>query len=130
MDVAKVVAVLLCGGQALPELYGVDQVAAGRLPLVLVPTTAGTGSEVTPVAVITTGETTKAGMSLLACRVSAEEILAPLPEAPIGNTQFAGHLLEAVVKRSYMDGIQWQRTSLLERAERSAFFCCQRLADT
>ena len=96
MDVAKVVAVLLCGGQALSELYGVDQVAAGRLPLVLVPTTAGTGSEVTPVPVITTGETTKAGMSLLACRVS-EEILAPLPEAPIGNTRFAGHLLEAVL---------------------------------
>ncbi len=63
MDVAKVVATLLDGDQALADMYGVDLVTGGRLPLILVPTTAGTGSEVTPVAVITTGATTKAGVS-------------------------------------------------------------------
>lgn len=63
MDVAKVAAALLGGTQLLTEMYGVDQVKGARLPLVLVPTTAGTGSEVTPVAVVTTGETTKAGVS-------------------------------------------------------------------
>ncbi len=63
MDVAKTVAVLSVGKQSLPDLYGVNRVDSGRLPLILVPTTAGTGSEVTPIAVITTGATTKAGIS-------------------------------------------------------------------
>ena len=63
MDVAKVVSVLAKGQQDLPEIYGVGMVSGGRLPLFLAPTTAGTGSEVTPVAIITTGETTKAGVS-------------------------------------------------------------------
>lgn len=63
MDVAKVVSVLARGQQDLPAIYGVGLVSGDRLPLFLAPTTAGTGSEVTPVAIITTGETTKAGVS-------------------------------------------------------------------
>jgi alcohol dehydrogenase len=64
MDVAKLVAVLAGSTtQTLNDIFGVDLLTGQRLPLVLVPTTAGTGSEVTPVAVITTGETTKAGVS-------------------------------------------------------------------
>ena len=62
LDTAKLAAVLAREEQALDAMYGVDQVTASRLPLVLVPTTAGTGSEVTPIAIVTTGETTKAGV--------------------------------------------------------------------
>jgi len=62
MDVAKLVAVLMQSKQRLPDIYGIDQVEGGRLPLVLVPTTAGTGSEVTPISVVTTGATRKMGV--------------------------------------------------------------------
>jgi alcohol dehydrogenase len=63
MDVAKLVAVFAGSAQDLAAAYGVDKVAgARRLPLVQVPTTAGTGSEVTCVAIVTTGATTKMGV--------------------------------------------------------------------
>lgn len=62
MDVAKLLAILLGTTQPLSQMYGIGQVQGTRLPLVQMPTTAGTGSEVTPIAIVTTGETTKAGV--------------------------------------------------------------------
>jgi alcohol dehydrogenase len=62
MDVAKLVAFLSYSSQTLPEIYGVGMAKGKRLPLIQVTTTAGTGSEVTPIAIVTTGENEKKGV--------------------------------------------------------------------
>ncbi len=53
MDVAKPAAYLLGSGDDLDSIWGVDQAHGQRLALALVPTTAGTGSEATPISIIT-----------------------------------------------------------------------------
>jgi alcohol dehydrogenase class IV len=62
LDVAKLVALLARSDERLDAIYGVGLAQGPRLPLVLVPTTAGTGSEVTPIAIVTTGAAEKKGV--------------------------------------------------------------------
>lgn len=103
MDTAKVVAVLARHGNTLKlaDLYGVESVRAARLPLIQLPTTAGTGSEVTRIAILTTGEHTKAGIvnsALLADQVLLDATLTlGLPPAVTAATGIDAmvHAIEA-----------------------------------
>jgi alcohol dehydrogenase class IV len=62
LDTAKLVAYLAKTPDRLDDIYGVGLAKGERLPLLLAPTTAGTGSEVTPIAIVTTPTTEKKGV--------------------------------------------------------------------
>lgn len=62
MDVAKLVALMAQSGSRLDDIYGVNVAKGSRLKLILIPTTSGTGSEVTPISIVTTGENEKKGV--------------------------------------------------------------------
>lgn len=64
LDMAKCASLLLTHGGALRDYYGEFKVPGPTLPVIAVPTTAGTGSEATPVAVISdASRTLKVGIS-------------------------------------------------------------------
>ncbi len=52
LDIAKMLSVVYETKQSIDEMFGVNLVKKRGLPKILVPTTAGTGSEVTPIAIL------------------------------------------------------------------------------
>ena len=125
MDVAKLVAVLAPSSQALGDMYGIGKVLGQRLPLVQVPTTAGTGSEVTNIAIVTTGATSKMGVVApqlyadLAILDAALTLgLSPLVTAATGIDAMV-HAIEAYTskhkKNPLSDALAREALSLLSR---------------
>lgn len=63
MDTAKLTALLIGSGEDIHEAWGVANAKGPRLPMALYPTTSGTGSEVTPISIITQDDLEKKGVS-------------------------------------------------------------------
>ena len=125
MDVAKLVAVLTASSQSLAEIYGIGNVGGTRLPLIQIPTTAGTGSEVTNISIVTTGATSK--MGIVAPQLYADmaildaELTIGLPPAVTAATGIDAmvHAIEAYTskhkKNPLSDSLARQALSLLSR---------------
>lgn len=103
LDVAKLLAVLVNAPFRVSDIVGPNKIPAPRIPLVAIPTTAGTGSEVTPNAIVTlTDEHLKVGIvstHLLPSEVVLDPALTvgmpPLVTASTGVDAFT-HTLESV----------------------------------
>lgn len=95
LDVAKLVALLARRTEKLDDVYGVGVAKGPRLPLVLLPTTAGTGSEVTPISIVTTGDGEKKGV--------VSPIL--LPDIAVLDADLTLSLLPAVTAATGIDAM-------------------------
>ncbi|NRP72839.1 Long-chain-alcohol dehydrogenase 1 [Ensifer psoraleae] len=118
LDMAKCVALLLTHGGRPQDYYGEHTVPGPVMPLIAIPTTAGTGSEVTPVAVLSDAERSlKVGISsphlIPAVSICDPELTLSCPP---GLTAIAGadaltHAIEAftAIRREPVPGIAQQR---------------------
>lgn len=104
LDAAKLFAVMLTNSMPVRDMLGIDKVPKAGVPLILVPTTSGTGSEVTPNAIVTLpDEALKVGVvsrHLLPTLVLLDPLLTlPLPKAITAATGMDAftHALESYI---------------------------------
>ncbi|MBB3562704.1 alcohol dehydrogenase class IV [Rhizobium sp. BK512] len=130
LDMAKCAALLLSHGGSLSDYYGEFKVPGPTIPIIAVPTTAGTGSEVTPVAVISDPDRTlKVGISspyLIAAAAICDPELTM--SCPPGLTAVAGadaltHAIEAfTAARRGADPLLPQNHVFIGKSELTDYF--------
>ena len=130
LDTAKLVAYLAKSDETLDAIYGVGLAKGQRLPLILAPTTAGTGSEVTPISIVTTPTTEKKGVVspklLPDWAVLDPELTLGLPSAVTAATGIDAmvHAIEAFTSRHkknpISDQLAKQALALLSQNIRTA----------
>ena len=91
LDMAKITAVMARNDGPVGRYFGIDLVPSRGLPTILVPTTAGTGSEVTPIVILSDhGEKLKKGVVspflFPACALLDAELTLGLPPAVTAAT--------------------------------------------
>ncbi len=118
LDMAKCVALLLMHGGRPQDYYGEHTVPGPVMPLIAIPTTAGTGSEVTPVAVLSDAERSlKVGISspylIPTVSICDPELTLTCPPVltAIAGADALTHALEAftAIRREPLPGIAQQR---------------------
>lgn len=106
LDLAKLVSLMLSHGGTLSDYYGEFAVPGPVVPIVALPTTSGTGSEVTPVAVVSdTALGSKVGISsphlIPYAAICDPELTATCPPGLTASTgaDALSHLIEAFTAR-------------------------------
>ena len=120
LDVAKLAAVLLSSSrQSLSDMYGIERVTHARLPLALIPTTAGTGSEVTNIAILTTPGKVK--MGVVARQLYADYVLLDA-ELTVGlpTVHTAATGIDAMVHAIEAYTSRWKKNPLSDALAREA----------
>ncbi|MDP9759623.1 iron-containing alcohol dehydrogenase [Agrobacterium tumefaciens] len=118
LDMAKCLALLLSHGGRPQDYYGEHRVPGAVMPLITIPTTAGTGSEVTPVAVLSDVERSlKVGISspylIPTVSICDPELTLSCPPrlTAIAGADALTHAIEAftAIRRDPVPGIAQQR---------------------